>query len=229
MHYEYSYAVDEGLGILAGLISGFPMTLLNIASYVLGALALYTIAQRRGIKNAWLAWVPVVNCWLIGSLSDQYRYVVKGEYKSKRISLLVLNIINSALILVLTVLGIAALVAVGTAGSPFSMMPGYTAMTRLAGLGIAAACLGLAVAIVSITAMVIRFMALNDIFHSMDPENGALFLVLSILFNVTEPFFLFYNRNKDLGMPPRRDQFVQQEPVWQEPQEPWEQEEKDYL
>ena len=78
----------------------------------------------------------------------------------------------------------------------------------------------------------------------LDPGNCVLFLVLSIIFNVTEPFFLFFNRNKDLGMPPRRQepQYVPpQEPVWQQPQqepwqpqnpvqEPWENpENKDYL
>ena len=34
------------------------------------------------------------------------------------------------------------------------------------------------------------------------------YVVLSILFGITEPFFLFFNRNKDKGMPPRKDDFV---------------------
>jgi len=194
------------------------VTLLNITTYVLGALALYTIAQRRGIKNPWLAWIPVVNCWILGSLSDQYRYVVKGEYKSKRQVLLILSILNSALITATVILAVATLASMA-----------INFRSDVLGLVIAMGCVGMVLFGVSIARLVVRFMALNDIFHSMDPENGALFLVLSILFNVTEPFFLFFNRNKDLGMPPRRDQFVQQEPVRQQRQEPWAQEEKDYL
>ena len=57
---------------------------------------------------------------------------------------------------------------------------------------------------VAIAAAVIRFVALYDVYRSLDPNNAVLFLVLSIFFGVTEPFFLFFNRDKDAGMPPRR-------------------------
>ena len=45
---------------------------------------------------------------------------------------------------------------------------------------------------------------------------ALLFLVLSIVFSVTEPFFLFFNRNKDGGMPPRRPDpvCIPPEPDW---------------
>ena len=61
-YYEYSYVMEELPEIIAGIASGFPVTLLNIAGYVLTGLALYTLAQRRGIRQGWLAWVPVLNC-----------------------------------------------------------------------------------------------------------------------------------------------------------------------
>ena len=56
---------------------------------------------------------------------------------------------------------------------------------------------------------VIRYMALYDVYMSMDPSNGVLFLVLSIFFPITEPFFLLLNRDKDKGMPPRRQTTVE--------------------
>ena len=43
-----------------------------------------------------------------------------------------------------------------------------------------------------------------DLYTSCSPQNNVLFLVLSIFFTVTEPFFLFFLRKKDGGMPPRR-------------------------
>ena len=210
MHFEYSYALEEGMNVLAALISGFPVTVLNIGSYVLSALALYTLAKNRGIRHGWLAWVPVLSCWILGSLSDQYRYVTRGELRSKRKSLLVLSILLTGLVTALASMGIAAGVAMAM-GRPGSM----------AGLPAALACLALATAVMAVIRLVIRFIALSDLYRSMDPENGTLFLVLSILFPVTEPFFLFFNRNKELGMPPRRET----PPV----SEPWEQENKDYL
>ena len=60
---------------------------------------------------------------------------------------------------------------------------------------------------------VIRFVALFDVYRSLDPANAVLFLVLSILVGVTEPFFLFFNREKDLGMPPRKQPVVDEEPA----------------
>ena len=57
---------------------------------------------------------------------------------------------------------------------------------------------------ISIAYAVFRYMALYDIYKSLDPENCVLFLVLSILFGITEPFFLFFSREKDGGMPPRK-------------------------
>jgi len=229
---EASYFLEElmGFGILSSVLNA-GSTLLSIAAYVLTSLALYTLAQRRGLNRPWLAWVPVINCWIIGSLSDQYRYVVKGEIKSKRKVLLTLNILAFAIGMAVAGIGIA--VAVNIFGSAMrGAVNGGRMLEMVLGpaVGIAGLCLPLAG--LSIAFAVIRYMALYDIYRSMDPVNCVLFTVLSILFGVTEPFFLFFNRNKDLGMPPRRQESVYQEPAYipiQPVQEPWEQEDKDYL
>ena len=204
-YYSFSYMAEDlpeiVAGIASGIASGFPITLLNIAGYILTGLALYTLAQRRGIRNGWLAWIPVINCWLIGSLSDQYRYVVRGQIRSKRKALLVLSIVMLCLIIAMTSCAIAAVIP---------LVMGFRG--EMMGIVIAVAAMALALAVVSVIRAVLYFICLSDIYRSMDPENASVFLVLSILFNVTEPFFLFFNRNKDLGMPPRKDQAPPPEP-----------------
>ncbi len=232
--YEFGYAVEEAMSGLASaaLFTGFT-NLLNIAAYILSSLALYTLAKRRGLSKPWLSWIPVANVWILGSLSDQYRYVVKGEIKSKRKILLTLSILSALILAAACVLLISIAVRIAQIG----ISGGTQADITQAGLTLAVSMLSLflPMAGISIAAAVIRFMALYDIYTSMDPSNRTLFLVLSILFNITEPFFLFFNRNKDLGMPPRRQEpaYVPQQPQWQPPQpvqEPWEQaEEPDYL
>lgn len=196
------YSVDNSmLGLLPVLLSGIPSGAFQVVMYVFSSLAFYTIASRRGLKKPWLAWIPVVNVWILGSLSDQYRYVVKGQYKSKRKSLLVLNILSTVLTLTLLVM---ALVWVGGAfaAGPHGMVAGDGADMIAAALSV----LGLSLPLVGvvIAICILRYMALYDVFRSLDPDNAILFLVLSILFRVTEPFFLFFSREKDLGMPPRR-------------------------
>lgn len=206
----------EMFALMTGLISGIPSLLLGIAAYVLNALALYTISRRRGLNKPWLAWIPVVNCWLLGSLSDQYRYVVKGENRSKRKWLLILNILMFALTAAIVVMIIV--VAAATIMGNYHFRARMTADVTGLVIGILGLCLPMAG--IAIAYKVIRFMALYDLYRSLDPENSVLYLVLSILFSIPEPFFLFFNRNKDNGMPPRK-----QEPA----REFWENENKDYL
>ena len=82
---EAGFAVFYGIYMLA--VSGF-----GIAAYVLRSLGFYTIAKRRGINHPWMSWVPVLDLWVLGCISDQYRYVVKGQNAKKRKWLLGLNI-----------------------------------------------------------------------------------------------------------------------------------------
>ena len=177
----------ELISILVALVSGLPALMLGIAYYVLTALALYTIAKRRGVQYPWMAWVPVVNCWLLGSLSDQYQYLVKHRHTNRRRTLLALDILKCVLMVLVTVLAVVL-----TFQMAFNMV-----LARLL------CCLAL-LAGVCIARAVILYMALYDVYRSVDPRNAVLYLVLSICVSVTKPFFLFFNREKEDGMPPRK-------------------------
>ena len=203
MYYGYHYgAGDEALvGLLTGLM-GIPAFVIQIAVYVLSSLALYTIAKRRGLNHAWLSWIPVANVWILGSIADQYRYVARGEIKSKRKVLLTLNIISAVLTAVMVCLCVVAVVGAFSG----AIMGRHEDVIMRNLLGTLAGTLGLMVPIlgVAIAAAIIRYMALYDLYSSCDPDNKTVFLVIGILFGITEPVFLFLCRNKDLGMPPRR-------------------------
>lgn len=197
----YQDYLESGLWLILHTIFGMPM-LLSIASYVLTALALYTIARRRGLKNPWLAWIPVADSWLLGSLSDQYRYVVKGEHKSKRKTLLFFRVLIT--IMWISLMGLLVRLCFHAIGSAFwgSINDDQIFQILHQALNLLVVCLPLIG--ISIAYAVFRYMALYDLYKSLDPANCVLFLVLSILFGVTEPFFLFFSRNKDDGMPPRK-------------------------
>ena len=116
MAYSYSFEGDMLFGILSGLLTSIPSVVFGIASYVLTALALSSIAQRRGLRNPWLAWIPVASSWIIGSISDQYRYVVKGENRSKRKILVVLGILGAVFSVALVVLFVVMVVSAAGRG-----------------------------------------------------------------------------------------------------------------
>ena len=214
--------IGEGLGALFGLTWSTLPTLISIAVYVFTALGLYTLAQRRGLRNPWLAWIPVANVWILGSLSDQYRYVVRGQVRSKRKVLLTLNIISAVMGLVMTVVIVAAVVR-----WVFSFQAGASEteiVNAILGsvMGVLALCVPWAG--VAIASAVLSYMALYDIYTSCDPANNTVYLVLSILFGFTQAIFLFLCRNRDDGMPPRRDAQPQYRPPVQEP---WQQQDTD--
>ena len=199
MSYEHMHLMEDALENVT--ITGNFGGIVAIASYVFCALALYTIAQRREIKKAWLAWVPVLNVWILGSISDQYRYVVKGEIRSKRKVLLTLNIINF-------ILGWAAVIKVIVTIVMFA----FGRIDLNNEMEVIRQVLGslvwfIPVAILGIVSLIFRIMALYDVYTSCDPANNVLYLVLSLIpaiNQVTQPLFLFLCRDKDEGMPPRR-------------------------
>lgn len=193
-----------------------------VVVYVFQSLSFYAIAKRRGINRPWLSWIPVGNMWILGCISDQYRYVAKGQVKNKRKALLVLNIIfyviYFAFMAVYAVFMVAAMsmmdvpMGSGPAGDETTIL-----ILALVMLAISLVMLGVAIAM-----SILTYMALYDLFMSCDPDNGVLYLVLSILLGVAQPICLFICRKKDIGMPPRRAAapvFVPQ-PVYQPAQPP---------
>ena len=77
-------------------------------------------------------------------------------------------------------------------------------------------------AVLSVALTVVRYIALYDVYTSVDPRNSVLYTILSVGLHFTEPFFLFFNRKKDDGMPPRREAPRAEAPVWEaSAEEPW--------
>lgn len=177
----------------------------SVAAYVLQSLGVHTIAKRRGINRPWLAWIPVGNLWTLGCISDQYQYVAQGKVKNKRKILLGLYIGYLAVYAVYMVAYVLTMV-----GPMVAEISGSSDAMASVGLSMGGMLLMMLVAVammgVAITMAVFQYMALYDLYRSCDPDHSVLFLVLDIVVGVTMPFFIFFSRNKDLGMPPRREE-----------------------
>ena len=220
--YGFEYAFPDAMGGAAvGVATGILLIVwclamgFSLVMYVLNAVGLYRIAKRRGIHHAWLAWVPIGCNWLLGSISDHYQYVAKQKVTSKRKILLILSL---CLIVCLFVLagGVVAIVVAAGSSMNASIALGVV-LLLIAYLGM----MGLAIAIT-----VFCYIAYYDLFRSCKPGNAVLFLVLSILFNVTLAFFVFFSSKSDEGMPERRPRDpaprIEEAPV--EPEAPAEEE-----
>ena len=50
--------------------------LLTVLLYAYPALCIYRIASKVGDDNAWMAWVPIANLWLLCEMTDQSGWLV---------------------------------------------------------------------------------------------------------------------------------------------------------
>ena len=196
--------VATGIG---GLISGINSGLFafSLVAYVLMALGLYTIAKSRNLKHPWLAWLPVADLWLLGCISDQYRYVTKGQERKCRKTMLTLGILELILgpvLVALVVVAVIGLVASFMSSSPFLAGTGVIALFLVSLVGI------FILSGISIALLVLRCCAYCDLFASCDPKNKTLYATLSIIaacLNITivPAVLIFICREKEEGMPPR--------------------------
>ena len=204
---ETTGVAGTALGIIAIVLVTYLLTFgLAIVMYILQSLGIYTIAQRRGIKHHWMSWLPVTNLWILGSISDQYRYVALGQVRNRRKVLLGLCIAMLALGLVIFGGYVVMLVRlILQIPDIMRMAPqqinGSALAPMLWVLGIF-----LVVWVLAVINTVFLYVCLYDLYASCNPDYKVLFLVLSILFNVTMPFIVFACREKDDGMPPRKDE-----------------------
>lgn len=172
-----------------------------VVAYILTGKSLSAIARRRGIEKPWMAWVPVGCDWLLGCISDQYRYVTYGEETNRRKKLLWYNIgLLSILAVVMTIATLMVILAVAGASENVALVLGlllmvpYLAMFPL-------------VVLYSIT----YYKSCYDLFRSCDPDKSLVYLLVSIFASFPLPFFFYSCRNKDLGMPPRQEQLPETE------------------
>lgn len=225
---ELKEALMEVLGELeSGTFSlNFASGGLGLLVYVLKAIALYSIATRREIKNPWLAWVPVGDLWILGSLSDQYQYVVKKQVKNKRKVLLGLGIATTVIVIVFVAVVAWMLIdllfvatdildVIDQSAEDFIEVLASNLVYYFGNNIIVLSLLSLLaipLAVLATIQTVYFYIALYDVFCSSDPKNSTLYIVLSIVGNFMVEgvycIFLMLCKDKDLGMPPRKTEVV---------------------
>lgn len=185
----------ESIGILVVMfVFWLPLMLVLIGylvvTYILQSKAMYAIAQRRGIENPWMAWVPFCNSWMLGAISDQYQQAVWGDVKNRRKSLLIWHIVYTVVI---------SIYMNGYMIFMFAAEEGDEELTMV--LALLFVMVALAMIAVSVIYMIQYYKALFDLFRSSDPGRSMMYLMLSIFVQFPLPFFMYSCRNKDDGMP----------------------------
>lgn len=144
-----------GASAVASMGSAILGALVSIAVYVMQGIAFYRMAEKCGIPNGWLAFIPIANVWLLGKIADANEITPKH---AKR--LLILEILTSGLAILLL-----ACMAVML---PTAMM-GETA--PFAGLSLFMMLVSLVMIVVAIVYTVFLYIAFYRICENFAPES----------------------------------------------------------
>lgn len=198
--FEMAFGVWEVASVILALVGSVISLGISIGSYVLQSLGLYELARRREIKYPWLAWLPVGNQWILGSLSDQYSYVAQGRIRNRRKVLIWLSAGFFLLVAAFWsvylgwIIGVLSKLAEGAA-------PDLTGFAPFAWMLL----FGWAFFMLFVVFAVFRYICLYKLYSSCVPESKLLCIILSILFPVSASILIFAYSKRDGGMPPRKD------------------------
>ncbi len=201
----FPFAIDfDALGISRAAYSAFLIAFaaysamflaVELALYILRAAGIYKMALNAGIKQPWIAFVPVANAYTFGLIAEKNNRKKTTEKTKFSVVLLTLRIIG-------TVFFVAAAVTFVIATSKILTFA-YTAYENDTNLSLEA--LGSIVlpivlfavfTLVTLAFIIIRYIALWRIYNAYDSSNAAAYTVVSVLFNFTDPIFLFILRNR---------------------------------
>lgn len=145
-----------------------------IASYIVNALGLYRAAKASGINNSWLAWIPVANIWVLGSVTDviDTNYGLKRRW-SKALLGTYIGVFVTIIPAYITMFAFIIMTSLSGASNEFATATMIMFFIFYVFIIIAA--------MVSVVNQAISFVCLYKIFEKTVPEKSLKYLILSIL------------------------------------------------
>lgn len=177
---------------------------IGIAIYLLESISVYKMAKSAEIKNPWLAFIPVADSWVFGTLAEKYKN--KNGNKSARFGIILpvlegIVLIESVALTIFTVISISKITgyAFDAVNTSAEMAP-----EQFMSL-IPVIILYFALMAVAIAYAVVFFIALWRIYSAFDKSNATLYIVLSIIFTISVPIILFIIRNRKPEFDPHKN------------------------
>ena len=161
-----------------------------IGDYVMVSLSLYTMAKNRGIRGAGLAWVPVANFWIVGSLANEAD-AQKGIHRRWNTILLTFALMGLGGLLVVFV----ALIAVG-------ILYYFVAADLLLWVFLLVYGLLIVDMVAMVALSILSSICIFKIFESVVPQKAVKYLLLYLLVPLGAGICLLKTRNADEPIPP---------------------------
>ena len=168
--------ITDGRGTILLILVAINI-LLNLPIDPISSFGMYRIAKRRNLPCPWLAWIPLINLWTLGSIADQHTFFKQKKRGVLRWFMLVHMAVSALICIALWTDGAVSAFFTADTGAavPFLFLLG------LAGTGAV-------------------FVALARLYASCLPRQSPIFTMLSILFSIPTPFFMLKCCDKDYLM-----------------------------
>lgn len=187
--YDYGTTIPESteiFGVLGGafivLLIAFLLVLLafSLVAYIFSGIGIMKMHEKLGLKNGWMAFVPVLNSYAMGKVAEQY--IKENGKKSAKFSIIL--VIGQIISLVFAIF-MVVLLGIGAVFLPTSIYTILDAVLSLLSYGI------------SFIVSIISYIALWRIYAIFSNKNATLYLILSIFLSVVQPFLVFAIRNNE--------------------------------
>ena len=168
---------------------------IGIAIYLLESISVYKMAKSAEIKNPWLAFIPVANDWVFGTLAEKYKK--KNGTKSARFGIILpvlegIVLMETIALTIFTVISVKEITgyALDAVNTSSEMAP-----EQFVSL-IPVIILYFALMAVAFANIIVFYVALWRIYSAFDKPNATLYIVLSVVFTISVPIILFIIRNR---------------------------------
>lgn len=184
-------------GILAVLFSVLMFAFLigvavSLVLWALKSIGICVMSEKEGLKNPWYSFIPFFSAFALGRLSAGFKKKNGSVTKNRGKLLLTLNIVLAASLVLIMLVVFAGLIPIAVSDALGYQLTG----PLIALLGV---CLILyfAVFALAVVYLVFTYISVYNIFLKFNNQMAVCFTVLSIVFPILMPIFLFVSRNKE--------------------------------
>lgn len=192
------YELEEmAMGIGIAFLAIFAVLgVLGLVSYIFQSIALTRVGRRRGIKRAWLIWIPIANSWALGALADEYDARLGLKRRFRVLLLVVLLVFIGAYVAMFG--SISAIEPIIENIESYDVEQIFSVLFKLV-VGVYSFAIG--ISFVGIVYSALTYICIYKIFESLSPKRCVLHFILGLFIPLYMAICLFCLRNKGYPYP----------------------------
>lgn len=189
------YMMEGAIAVVVAMLLYLFFSAILFVRYILYSLGLMGLANRTGVKNAWLAWIPVANVYVLGATADMLEEKRGLSHKWSKF-LLILTVAVAALFFLFFVSLIALVVYISMmegigATSPGAFFAGEMFLLPM----IAFYLIYIVLLVISMALSYLNIICVYKIFEEIAPQKSIKYFLIYVLVPFGDVYCLFKCKN----------------------------------